>query len=269
MPYASTTEVRETATQMTIGTKTADSPTLVSNETLLEMIERASRIFDLTCGAKPEHFESAYYAVWKSSHVYVVGEIVTPATRNSHKYTVTTGGTSGTSQPTFPTSSSGTVTSGTVVFTESGADVVATARTFYGDGTNYLKLDPYVEGSLSATITLPTGLTAPTFVERDGYLVQTASATDGSLIQFAPSIFSGGWSRGVPVTATALWGYDGTPADVKQAVIELTINLWRETDPASSKLVNLDGGILRESLPPRVKEIARRYRVKVQEVAFA
>lgn len=268
MAYCSTTEVREIATQMTIGTKNADSPTLVSNETLVEMIARASRIFDLSCGAKPEHFEPALYPIWESSHVYIVGEIVTPTTRNLHKYRVTTAGTSGATEPTFPTSSGGTVGSGSnPVFTEIGTDVVASARTFYGDGTNYLRLDPYVPGSLSTTITMPAGYTASAFIERDGYLAQASS--DGIVNRFAPSIFTAGWSRGVPVVVTALWGYEATPGDVKAATIELVINLWRETDTAHLKLVGLDGMALREKLPPRVAEIARRYRIKVGEVAFA
>lgn len=264
MSYVTTTEVREIANQMTEGVKSASSPTLVSNETLLVMIERASRIFDLTCGVEPGYFESAYYPIWKSTHVYVVGQIITPTTRNLHKYRVTTAGISAT-EPTFPTGSGATVTNGSVVFTEFGADVVATARTFYGNGMNFLKLDPYVEGSLNTTLTYPDGYTAVDFIQRNGYLIQTS--TDGIASPFLR--YSSGWYGGAPITVTAIWGFDGTPEDVKAAVIELVINLWREIDPVSAKLINLDGMILREKLPPRVSEIARRYRFKCMEVAFA
>lgn len=265
MAYVSTTEVRETASQMTEGAKSASSPTLTTNEYLLDLIERASRIFDLTVGVAPGYFESAYYPVWKSGHVYVVGEIVTPTTRNLHRYRVTTAGTSGTSEPTFPTGSGATVTSGNVVFTEYGEDVVASARTFYGNGQNMLRIDPYIAGSLNATLTYPEGYTALYFIERNGYLIQTSS--DGVAAPYLN--YASGWYGGVPITVTALWGYDGTPDDVKAAVIELAINLWREVDPVSAKLVNLDGMVLRETLPPRVKETARRYRFKCMEVAFA
>lgn len=264
MSYVTTTEVRDTASQMTEGAKSASSPTLTSNEHLLDLIERASRIFDLTVGVDPGYFESAYYPIWKSSHVYVVGQIVTPTTRNLHKYRVTTAGTSGATEPTFPTGSGATVVNGGVTFTENGADVVATARTFYGNGLNMLKLDPYVPGSLNTTLTYPTGYTALDFIERDGYLIQTS--TDGIAWPFLN--YSSGWYGGAPITVSAIWGYESTPADVKAAVIELAINLWREVDPVSAKLVNLDGMILREILPPRVKEIARRYRFKCVEAAF-
>lgn len=133
---------------------------------------------------------------------------------------------------------------------------IATYRTFYGDGTNYLKLPPYVPGTLNSTITLPDGYTAPTFTERDGYLIFN---NNGVLPPFL-SYCSPGWHAGVSVIVSAVWGYSEIPADVKMAVIELVINLHRETDPATVKLINLEGQSLREKIPPRVWEIAKRYR---------
>lgn len=142
----------------------------------------------------------------------------------------------------------------------------ATEQTVYGDGTNYLRLDPYVPGSLNATITLPDGYTVPTFVERDGYLIL---ASNGVLPPFNSfyNCYWPGWYSGVAVTVSAIWGFESTPADVKLAVIELVINLKRETDPADVKLVDLEGQPLRETLPPRVREIAKKYRPKTG-VAF-
>lgn len=211
-------------------------------------------MFDLVCGVEPEYFESAYNPVWESNHVYEVGDIVTPTTRNAHKYRVTTAGTSGATEPSFPTSSAATVTSGTAVFTENGADVIASSRVFRGQGINYLQLDPYVAGTL--TLTYPEGYTLPTYDERDGYLIYTSG-------NFGPPfIDSVGWYQGIVITASAIWGFNGTPEDVKMAVIELVINLWRETDPATVKLINLEGQPLREKMPPRVWEVARRYRAK-------
>lgn len=265
--YCSVLQVTEAATQMVVETKTGSSPTSVSNETLLELIERASRIIDLVCGLPSGYFVPAYYPVWKSSHTYSVGDIITPTTRNLHRYRVTTAGISGLTEPTFPTSSGSTVGSGSSpVFTEYGADVTASSRTFYGDGTNYLRVDPYVAGTLSGTITVPDNYTAPTFLERDGYLVLTSN---GVLPPFAPSIFSVGWWSGVAITVSALWGFASTPADIQSAVIEMVINLWREVDPVTARLINLDGMVLRESLPPRIKELCKRYRAKSWEVAFA
>lgn len=265
MSYCSTTEVRRRAAAGAASGGTATTNALPEEE-LRDLIEQASRFFDLECGVESGHFESALYPVWESNHAYIVGDIVTPTTRNSHIYRVTTAGTSGSSEPVFPTGSGATVASGTAVFTEHGADVVATERVFYGDGSNFLRLDPYVPGTLDADIALPSGYTVPEFVERDGYLVR---AEDGVLLPDNVDLHDWmgtarlhGWYRGVAVTVTAIWGYLATPADVKLAVIELVLNLWRETDPANVKLVGIDNQPIRERIPPRVYEVARRYKLK-------
>jgi hypothetical protein len=139
---------------------------------------------------------------------------------------------------------------------------IATEQTIYGDRTNYLKLPPYISGSLNTTLSVPEGYTAPDFVERNGYLV--LSSSDGVLPPFRHfyNCSWSGWWSGVGITVSAIWGYRETPADVKLAVIELVINLWRETDPASLRLKDLEGQPLREKLPPRVMEIAKKYRMK-------
>lgn len=261
--YCTPQEVREVGTQITA----AAEPTAWTDDVLRKVIERASRIFDQECGLEPEYFEPALYPVWESLHVYTVGDVVTPTTRNSHIYRVTTAGASGASEPSFPTGSGATVTNGDVVFTEYGADIVATNKTIYGDGTNYLRLPAYVDGTLNSTITVPDGYTAPSFIAKDGFLILTTST--GVLPPFAGfyNCYWPGWWSGVAVTVSAVWGYDATPADVKHAIIELVINLIKETDPASIKLMNLDNQPLRERLPPRVQMIAERYRFR--SVVFA
>lgn len=131
----------------------------------------------------------------------------------------------------------------------------------YGDGTNFLRLPPYVPGTLNSTITFPDGYSVPTFIERDGYLILSSNGV--ALSRFGSSWhedWHAGWYVGVPITVSAKWGYEATPEDVKMAVIELVINLWRETDPATVKLINLEGQPLREKIPPRVWEVAKRYR---------
>lgn len=143
---------------------------------------------------------------------------------------------------------------------------IATTQTIYGDGTNYLRLPPYVPGSLDSTITLPDGYTTPTYTEIDGHLVINSGGVLHPFNRFHNCLWAG-WQSGVAVTISAIWGYRETPADVKLAVIELVINLHRETDPTNVKLVNLEGQPLREKIPPRVFEIAKKYRFKTG-VAF-
>lgn len=61
---------------------------------------------------------------WAASHAYLAGEVVRPTTRNGHLYQVIVAGTSGGSEPTWPTTSGGTVTNGGVTFQEFGIDIV-------------------------------------------------------------------------------------------------------------------------------------------------
>lgn len=58
------------------------------------------------------------YVGWKASTVYAQGATVVPDPRNGYFYKVTTAGTSGATQPTWPTGTGGTVTDGgTLVWT--------------------------------------------------------------------------------------------------------------------------------------------------------
>lgn len=60
------------------------------------------------------------YAVWQATHAYVVGDQRRPTVGNGHFYQVSVPGTSGASQPTFPTTG-GSVIDGTVVWQDQGA----------------------------------------------------------------------------------------------------------------------------------------------------
>lgn len=141
------------------------------------------------------------------------------------------------------------------------AGVNATARTFYGDGTHYLKIDRYVAGSLNPTISLPEGYTAPEFIERHGYLVISSSGVLSG--RFAPYACAGGWYAGVPITVTARWGFAATPPDVNQVVLKWAAELWRITDPANQKLLAIEGQpISPQRTPPFAEDVAKRYRAQ-------
>lgn len=67
--------------------------------------------------------------VWQASHVYGAGTIVIPTLNNGHYYKCTTAGTSATNEPSsantpsnaWPTPPGGTITDGTVTWTEAGS----------------------------------------------------------------------------------------------------------------------------------------------------
>lgn len=67
------------------------------------------------------------YSAWPASTLILLGDIYLPTVLNGHKYEVTTGGTTGATEPTWPTTPGGTVASGTAVFTEIGSTVLQQA----------------------------------------------------------------------------------------------------------------------------------------------
>lgn len=169
-------------------------------------------------------------------------------------------------------------------FTPVATDATATARVFWGDGTDLLKLWPYQSNSIT-TVTMPTGWTVPEYVElsaqpdrSNGFdfgLLRTYGDND-SRFNFVASgqndgavfalDFSGdlrvGWPDGIKVTVTAKWGFDAVPADVKLAVIESVIQGMRGMDQAYMRVTNLDTNTVTNAgaLTPRAQMVAEQYR---------
>lgn len=153
---------------------------------------------------------------------------------------------------------------------------VATQMVVVGDGTNYLRLPVYVPGTLGVT-TVPSGYQVPTFSERTDengqqWLVKSdAAGLQAPAYSFeywqspvgSPAGLGRGWPQGLPVTITAKWGYESTPEDVKEAVIELTVAMYRSKDLLVERLLELDKAPqLKAAVPPRVQAIADKYVVK-------
>lgn len=57
---------------------------------------------------------------WDASTVYAAGVLIKPTTPNGHYYRCTTGGTSHSAEPTWPTTAEATVTDGTAAWEEAG-----------------------------------------------------------------------------------------------------------------------------------------------------
>jgi hypothetical protein len=60
-------------------------------------------------------------AVWATGTVYAVNDVVIPATENGMRYVVTRAGTSGATEPSWPTRTRGTVADGTATLQEAGS----------------------------------------------------------------------------------------------------------------------------------------------------
>src|SRR5262245_22911358 len=79
-------------------------------------------VYDLPSGNLDPYSMRPVGDRWLANTAYALGEVVTPSSGgtvgNGHTYRCTTAGTSGATQPSFPTSEGATVTDGTVVWTE-------------------------------------------------------------------------------------------------------------------------------------------------------
>jgi hypothetical protein len=96
-------------------------------------------------------------AVWSANTVVAVGFNTTPATSNGFKYICTTAGTTGATEPTWPTTHGATVTSGTATFVNAGR-VGQSKFLFFITGA-----DPLVNITVaSSTIDIPTTNTPST-----------------------------------------------------------------------------------------------------------
>jgi hypothetical protein len=164
----------------------------------------------------------------------------------------------------------------------------ASERTFYGDGSDFLSLPPFVGASVSA-VELPEGydeLEAGDYYEareaRNFYLVRQYGTSRLSL-QDAGAWFSqgiiplwpvgpfdlvtnnfrslargAGWPRGVAVIVTARWGWTPVPPEVVQATVEIALHLWRNSDPVWMQQANVP--VTPQSLPATAQMVADKYR---------
>jgi hypothetical protein len=138
----------------------------------------------------------------------------------------------------------------------------ATARVFYGDGTDYLRLDPRDPSDpvAAADVSMPAGYTVPSFYESGDYLVRAYGA--GALYGAGAVHHHGGtgegWPDGVPVTVTAKWGYASVPADVTHAAARLAVHLWRTSDPA--RMATVAPELPAATYPQEVLDVALKYR---------
>lgn len=166
----------------------------------------------------------------------------------------------------------------------------ASARKFWGDGANYLQVDPYAS-TYTPTVAMPTGFDAPTFLESNPYQSERLAQSAGEFFLVRTygndeSRFEGlrtmgselgvffpldvlnnsglfvGWPDGIKATVTAKWGWDSIPADVTEAVLEITMAIWRGKDSAFARVVGLpESQTIFGALPDRARLIADGYRV--------
>lgn len=176
-------------------------------------------------------------------------------------------------------------------FAAGDAGQIASARSYWGDGYDYLQVDPYLVAT-APIVTMSSDWTVPNYIEvNDGsqstlntpgefFLVRTYGdngdrfGSRSRRLTTWPYVLTNttgftGWPNGIKVTVTAKWGWTAIPEDVVEAVCEMVINIWRTKDQAFARAVGLDGQIIiSDPLTPRAKMIAQSY-VTSKRLAFA
>lgn len=157
-----------------------------------------------------------------------------------------------------------------------------TSRTFWGDGTDHLLIDPHLS-SYDPVATMPTGFQVlpytyanpyrkpRLYTGQDFFLLRTYGESNSRVsalqerrdyfyAEFSNQIDYIGWPAGIAVTVAAKWGWDSTPQDVQEAVLEMVALMFRSRDQAFARAVAIDGNVIVNSaMTPRAQAIADGY----------
>jgi hypothetical protein len=117
----------------------------------------------------------------------------------------------------------------------------ATTRIAYGTGTPWLSLEPHQVGSVTTVVINGASQELGGWTEdTDGNLYLTGAAPFGGY-GFFENVSN--WARSSRYTVTAKYGYGPAPDSIKQVMLEVAINLFKERDRGMfSDVIGVDGG---------------------------
>jgi len=109
------------------------------------------------------------------------------------------------------------------------ASATPTAAIFHGDNQAVLLLPEFVTGSV-ASVTAPTDYLPEGHREFRRREVSTGALRVGLHTATSDGILTPRvvWTRGVPYTVTARWGFAATPAEITEACLQLVRHWWRQ-----------------------------------------
>ncbi len=122
-------------------------------------------------------YEATNPAAWAASIVTALGAAIRPTARNGCCYQCTTGGTTGATEPTWPTTPGNTVTDGTVVWTCRTSYALANTSLTSADFTKANGPVPAYTAWVASTVTALGAMTVPTAANGYCYEATTAGTT--------------------------------------------------------------------------------------------
>lgn len=100
-------------------------------------------------------------------------------------------------------------------------DITATAKRVRSEKSVYLKLPPYLYGSITSLVTI------------SGTTASTTEITDYEETESKFNLYrDSGWA-GQRYQVTAKYGYGPAPASIVQLILEIAVNVWRGRDQGS------------------------------------
>lgn len=132
---------------------------------------------------------NSWATTWAATTVYKAGDVVRPTSGNGSLYRAAVGGTSGGSQPTFPTTTYLSVTDGGVTWVNMGRSITVfdADDPTYGPNFTGVARTAHVYRD-SGTASLSPLLWAIEFVQSDGVTPDDVSVSDDSLVIVLPAL---------------------------------------------------------------------------------
>lgn len=157
-----------------------------------------------------------------------------------------------------------------------------TDRVFYGDGTAYLRLGPYTALNTVTPVGIVdqdgNALDLPDYVESDGWLViknYGSGVPTRDVTNAAPAFIDSwhtvnpafalnvepfiGWPVNQKITVSAKWGFTDVPAEIKYAVVQLALLLWRQREPSVAITADMPS-VYSSKLPPTCQMTIDKYK---------
>lgn len=125
-----------------------------------------------------------------------------------------------------------------------------TERRVQGSGISLLRVPPYCAGTIEYL----------EYSEFYDYAPDYQEIKDDNGAQWLRAQ-SGVWDRCQQVSITAVWGFEEVPTEITQATLELALIIWRQRDPALTKIqTDVNGAVVVEAaIPTRVKAICKEW----------